>query len=656
MAKPSSVVVKFRGATKALDKAVRHSQKQLTGMQKAGRAANLAAAAGIAAIGGIMISGARQFDTAQSIIQNATGKTGEDLKGLTDEFQDVFSNVNKSSEQVATAIGALDTLVAGTDDQIGKLTYRLEGLSDVIGGDFVSNAEKWGRIANLWGINADKASDSLDTLTYAGQAYGISGDELMTRLQKHGETFKVLGLDVDEAALALGELYAKGADMRTLASGFEIMAGKAIELGQDPAAAFKDLTQRIRDAETATDALAIATEEYAMGDKAAIAYVDVVRDGIDITRDYNQVISDNEGLLKDQIEANKSVSEKIEEMKNKVLVLGMKLAECLMPHFEKLIDWMSEDGNLRKAIIGISATIGLIYSAKAIAGVAGMIAKIKALGATATAAAGTAAVAGSGAAAVATGTGLALIIAKLGIIAGIAAAGFTIFFLIKWLSDPMTPEQEAVRDRVFGRGQFTPPQIGAGPVSTSPSDPGLFWRPPEGPGGMVPGAGQATTSLGALGRTGRGFFYPQGGAPQPEPEPVRTGPSDHPAGRTGTPQPRSGPVPTGADTPMRGHPGQDAGRLDEFLPSDRPTGPGSMIPAMAEGGIVDEPTLAVIGEAGPEAVVPLNKGYPQIVVNVYPQNLMGNKDQLIRDIQEGLNEAYRRNPAGNFRFAPPKRF
>ena len=151
MAKPSSVVVKFRGATKALDKAVRHSQKQLTGMQKAGRAANLAAAAGIAAIGGIMISGARQFDDAQSIIQNATGKTGEELKGLTDEFQDVFSNVNKSSEQVATAIGALDTLVAGTDDQIGKLTYRLEGLSDVIGGDFVSNAEKWGRIANLWG-------------------------------------------------------------------------------------------------------------------------------------------------------------------------------------------------------------------------------------------------------------------------------------------------------------------------------------------------------------------------------------------------------------------------------------------------------------------------------------------------------------------------
>jgi hypothetical protein len=31
------------------------------------------------------------------------------------------------------------------------------------------------------------------------------------------------------------------------------------------------------------------------------------------------------------------------------------------------------------------------------------------------------------------------------------------------------------------------------------------------------------------------------------------------------------------------------------------------IPKMAEGGIVSRPTLALIGEAGPEAVVPLSK-------------------------------------------------
>lgn len=47
------------------------------------------------------------------------------------------------------------------------------------------------------------------------------------------------------------------------------------------------------------------------------------------------------------------------------------------------------------------------------------------------------------------------------------------------------------------------------------------------------------------------------------------------------------------------------GRMGEEATSGR--GAGLAIPAMAQGGIVTSPTLALIGEAGPEAVVPLSK-------------------------------------------------
>ena len=643
--KASSVIVRFLGNTKGLDKSVKNAEKRLTGLQKFQRTANLAAAAGVAAAAGIMFQGAREFDAAQSIIQNATGKTGDELKGLTDQFQDVFSNVNKSSEEVANAIGALDTLVAGTDEQIGKLAYRLEGLSDVIGGDFAANSEKWGRIVNLWDINAEAASRSLDTLTFAGQQYGIQGDELMTRLQKHGETFKVLGLDVDEAALALGELYAKGADMRTLASGFEIMAGKAVEMGQDPAVAFKELTQRIRDAETATDALTIATEEYAMGDKAAIAYVDVVRDGIDITRDYSETINENRGRLEEQATASKSVADKMEEMKNKIITAGMKLAEQLMPHFEKIIDWMSEDGNLRKAIIGIGSLIGALYAAKVISGLAGLIAKIKAVGTTATAAAGAASVAGG----VASGTGLALVLAKLGLIAAAVALPFVVIMTVRWLNAKF-PDISMPAD-VYD------PRTGQTGNITAKYTPGTaerlqaFGIIPEGPTGIP--------KLGDQPIPGTGYAYPQGGFPEPETAPRWR--SDHRPG--GVPTGRTGPLPTGADQPGIRRPGAVGGggaMSDEELQAllgQQVTGPAGMLPWMAEGGIVREPTVVGVGEAGPEAIVPLDEGGlgPQIVVNIYPSNVLGTKDDLLRDIQEGLNEAYRRNPAGNFRFAPGKR-
>jgi phage-related minor tail protein len=40
------------------------------------------------------------------------------------------------------------------------------------------------------------------------------------------------------------------------------------------------------------------------------------------------------------------------------------------------------------------------------------------------------------------------------------------------------------------------------------------------------------------------------------------------------------------------------------------------IPKLAEGGIVTKPTLAMIGERGPEAVVPLNRGTTGVTVNI----------------------------------------
>jgi len=41
---------------------------------------------------------------------------------------------------------------------------------------------------------------------------------------------------------------------------------------------------------------------------------------------------------------------------------------------------------------------------------------------------------------------------------------------------------------------------------------------------------------------------------------------------------------------------------------------------MAEGGIVTRPTLALIGEAGPEAVIPLSRGGGQQVINIEINN------------------------------------
>lgn len=64
------------------------------------------------------------------------------------------------------------------------------------------------------------------------------------------------------------------------------------------------------------------------------------------------------------------------------------------------------------------------------------------------------------------------------------------------------------------------------------------------------------------------------------------------------------------------------------------------IPMLANGGIVTRPTLALVGEAGPEAVIPLSRGGgmgPQVVVNI--TSPLGTPDQIARAVQSAIRRS-----------------
>ncbi|MDD2230952.1 MAG: hypothetical protein PHY48_16310 [Candidatus Cloacimonetes bacterium] len=62
------------------------------------------------------------------------------------------------------------------------------------------------------------------------------------------------------------------------------------------------------------------------------------------------------------------------------------------------------------------------------------------------------------------------------------------------------------------------------------------------------------------------------------------------------------------------------------------------IPALAEGGIVTRPTLALIGEAGPEAVVPLSRGRSAGAGTVFNVYITGNQYMNEREFEKMLNK------------------
>jgi hypothetical protein len=73
------------------------------------------------------------------------------------------------------------------------------------------------------------------------------------------------------------------------------------------------------------------------------------------------------------------------------------------------------------------------------------------------------------------------------------------------------------------------------------------------------------------------------------------------------------------------------------------------IPLLADGGIVNRATLAVIGEAGPEAVVPLDQmrgGIGGATYNITVQAGVGDPGMIGQSVVDAITAYERRNGAG----------
>ena len=360
MAKPSNVVFRFSGNTRDFDRAVKGVKGELGGLKKvggiAGKALGVAAGAGVAALGAAAVKGSLDFSNAYSTIERATGKTGDDLKALEQEFGDVFRSSHRPAEELAGVLGDIDTRFKGTAEQVGALTGRVADFADVAGGDPLTISTKLGQAANVFGEDITGASNSLDVLTKVGQDYGVSGDEILGLLQKQGKNFAALGLSLDESAVAMGELSAAGIDIRSMGSGLERFIGQAVEAGKNPAEAFGELERRIKFAASAEDALAIATD--ALGDKAGVQLVNAVGQGVSIMGDFSDKIQASKGGLDEIAASSETMEEKFGRLQNSVMgviaEVALPIAEQLIPVLVDLID------NIMPSLTPLIETLGEI--------------------------------------------------------------------------------------------------------------------------------------------------------------------------------------------------------------------------------------------------------------------------------------------------------
>jgi len=343
MAKP--ITIKITGDTKGLERAAQRSQGIMGRMGVSGKTAALGIAGGAAIAGAALFQIGQQAETMRANIVKGTGASGDALDDLFESAKDVLSAVPDSGEVVSNALADVNTFFAQTGDELEDTTelfLDFARLTDVAVGDAIKNLD--GALTQF-GSN-DSIDEALGDLARIAQATGIPMDKLLDQVKTFGPIFANANFSLEETEAIIGQLTMAGVDLTRVGPALNKFFRDTAAAGEDPQEALAGIVDEIANATSTTEALNLATGAF--GAEGAQRMTTAIRTGNFDLEDFNGLLGEGAGLVAEQTAATETFSQKWSEIKNKVFVQLMPVAEKL---FEVIIDGMEAMGPIIEDVV-----------------------------------------------------------------------------------------------------------------------------------------------------------------------------------------------------------------------------------------------------------------------------------------------------------------
>ena len=487
-----------------------------------------------------------EFNEVTRIIRVGTGAVGGDLAALEQSFREVASAVPSSFTDIANVVAELDTRTNLAGEGLEEMATQLLTLSRLMGGDARSTTREVTRLFNRFGLEADEASKMLDVLFRASQASGASVDQLATEVTKNAGALQGMGLSLEESVALFAIFEREGVRSRTVVSALQTGFLRLTKDGTLPLN--EALADTFRELQSLDREAAIAKGLEIFG-TSALELVDAVRDGRLSVEDFTRQIVEGEDTIIGVAGETDGWRQKLDELRN---FLKLQFEPAAREVFRRVTEFVDQ---LRPAAERVAAAFEKDGLKGALQQVAEEWQKIYN--------------------------------------ANIKPLFETLLdFIDREVKPRAVAAGEAVGEAIL-RGIATAFKNGVrGLFFGDEADLTFNQRLVEELRGWWNSIlGRVDMRLPDMGAVAPSLPAPRPPAPAPAPAPPRRD------------QPVAPPRPTAPTTPRPVVPQLPT------LPPGQQWGQGGLpaIPGLATGGIVMSPTLALIGEAGPEAVVPLDR-------------------------------------------------
>ena len=302
------------GLNKGIDKAGKDSQKRL---QNIGKKMTLAVTGPILGIGAAVFAASESIDRAMRTIRTGTGATGLDLQYLRRDFEAVLGKVPGDANAAAEAIAGLNTIFGLTGEPLQDAAESALWLAHVFEIDVATAVDTVGTAMQVYNLPASEFVNILDDLTTTSQLTNTPMSELLGTLDRYAPALSAIGLSMPESIALIGQLHAAGIPARRAMSGLQTATAKLADEGfPTMREALDDLVNRIKNAPTDMDAMAIAAEYF--GTESGPVWSEAIRNGVFDLDDLLLALQNNTGALNDLGEGTLTATDKMAMMRQEI--------------------------------------------------------------------------------------------------------------------------------------------------------------------------------------------------------------------------------------------------------------------------------------------------------------------------------------------------
>ena len=246
-------------------------------MTSVGKGLTASVTAPILAIGGASMKAFSEVDSALDTVVTKTGATGKALESMQNSVKKIATDMPTDFEEVGNAVGEVNTQFGLMDGKLEKATEQVIKFSQINGQDVTSSTISAKGAIEAYGLKTKDLGSVLDAVTKTAQNTGVATDKIFDSVTKGAPQLKALGLDFAQSAQLMGGFEQKGIDSSKALSYLSKAQVTFAKDGKTLDTGLAELSVKLQNSKSETDNLTLASEYF--GTKGATFMLDAIQRG-----------------------------------------------------------------------------------------------------------------------------------------------------------------------------------------------------------------------------------------------------------------------------------------------------------------------------------------------------------------------------------------